>query len=75
MAHLTDQLDHRRRERLARELTRRLRKHRSITMSADSIDDIDLWRGAARVAGRRLGIPIRTGVSRDGQKVWASEGP
>jgi SAM-dependent methyltransferase len=30
---------------------------------------------AARIAGRRLGVQVRTGVARDGSKVWASEGP
>jgi hypothetical protein len=33
------------------------------------------WRRAARLAGRRLGIQVRTGVSRTGDKVWAVEGP
>jgi hypothetical protein len=37
--------------------------------------NVDEWRRAARLAGRRLGVQVRTGVSRAGDKVWAVEGP
>ena len=46
----------------------------SVTYGADYIEDLELWRQAARIAGRRFGSQVRTGVSRDGTKVWASEG-
>jgi len=52
-----------------------LKTHRSVVLGADYKEDIVGWRKAARAAGRRLRIPVRTGVSRDGTKVWASEGP
>jgi hypothetical protein len=62
-------------ERLVKELMRDLRVHRSVTYSTASIEDVEFWRKAARIAGRRFGICVRTGVARDGSKVWASEGP
>lgn len=71
----SDELAARRRERLVTQLERDLRILRSLTYGTDDIEDVDEWRTAARIAGRRLGVPIRTGVSRDGTKVWASEGP
>jgi hypothetical protein len=46
----------------------------SVTRLTASMN-VDEWRRAARLAGRRLGIPVRTGVSRTGDKVWAVEGP
>ena len=39
--------------------------------SVDTLDDVDLWRKAARLAGRTLGVPVRTGVAPDGSRVWA----
>jgi hypothetical protein len=75
MAQVVDELERRRLERLVQQLTEQLRVHRSLTLGVDRVDNVDLWRKAARMAGRRLGIPVRTGVSRDGAKVWASEGP
>ena len=75
MARLTDELEQRQLERLVPQIEYELRTYRSVTHGADQIDDVDLWRKAARTAGRRLGIPVRTGVSSDGTKVWASEGP
>jgi hypothetical protein len=41
----------------------------------EAISDVELWRRAARRAGRSLGVAIRTGVAPDGSKVWACEGP
>jgi hypothetical protein len=71
----TDELERWRLERLVTKLAAELEARRSLTYSTEYVEDVDLWRRAARVAGRRLGVPIRTGVSRDGTKVWASEGP
>ncbi len=68
-------LQRRRRERLIEQLQQELRVRRGLTLSTDSVEDVREWRSAARAAGRRLGIPVRTGVSSDGSKVWASEGP
>lgn len=75
MAQLTDELERRRLDRLVKQLTVELRIHRSVTYGSDYVEDVELWRRAARLAGRRLGITVRTGVSPDRKKVWASEGP
>ena len=75
MASPTDELERRRLDRLVEQLTRQLGIHRSLTLDVNYVEDVDLWRKAARLAGRRLGIPVRTGVSRDGTRVSASEGP
>jgi hypothetical protein len=75
MTRQTDELERRRLDRLADQIGTELQVRRSIVCSSEHVDDIDRWRRAARTAGRRLGIPVRTGVSRDGTKVWASEGP
>ena len=47
----------------------------SVCHDTAAVHDVDLWRRAARRAGRLLGIPIRTGVAPDGSAVWACEGP
>jgi hypothetical protein len=70
-----DELARRRDERRARKLEQQLKAHQAVIYGTDEIDDVDEWRKAARAAGRRLGIRVRTGVSKDGMKVWASEGP
>lgn len=70
-----NELERRRLMRLVEQLTEQLQERRSLTHGTDYIEDVELWRKAARAAGRRLGIRVRTGVSRDGTKVWASEGP
>jgi hypothetical protein len=75
MVRLTDELERRRLERLVPQLMDELQTYRSVTHGTDHVGDVDLWRKAARAAGRRLGMQVRTGVSRDGMKVWASEGP
>ena len=63
-------------ERLANEIAGQLRSNaNSVTRLTINVPDVDQWRRAARKAGSQLGIPIRTGVSRDGHKVWAVEGP
>jgi hypothetical protein len=71
----TDELARRRFDRQVSELQDQLKTFQTVVYGTDQIDDIDEWRKAARAAGRRLGIPVRTGVSQDGTKVWASEGP
>jgi len=55
--------------RLARELALDL-VNGSIVRSTAKLDDIGLWRKAARKAGRDHGWRIATGVSDDGSKVW-----
>jgi len=45
--------------------------HGSTIHAVDKVDDVDLWRKAARRAGRLLGVPVRTGVAPDGSRVWA----
>ena len=45
--------------------------HGSVVRWTASIADVELWRKAARRAGRILSVPVRTGVSDDGDKVWA----
>ena len=70
-----DELADRRLEILVQELVNQLRTDRGVKHGVDHVGDVDLWRKAARIAGRRLGIPVRTGVSRDGTEAWASEGP
>jgi hypothetical protein len=42
----------------------------SVIRWTSSVGDIELWRRAARRAGRILHVPVRTGVSDDGSKVW-----
>ena len=63
-------------ERLAEEIADQLQQHGgSILRLATDVENVERWRRAARQAGRRLGVTIRTGVSNDRSKVWASEGP
>ena len=71
----TDELADRRHQAHVRELLQELKLGRTIVMDTAQVKDVEAWRSAARTAGRRLGIPVRTGISRDGMKVWASEGP
>ncbi len=70
-----DQLASRRQELLVRQLMAQLTDRQSLTYTTEYVEDLQAWRKAARIAGRRMGISIRTGLSRDGMKVWASEGP
>ena len=59
-------------ERLAAEIAQQLAAgHGNVVRLVASIDDVDRWRRAARRAGRTLGTRFRTGVSWDGQRVWA----
>ena len=62
--------------RLAGEIAWQLRVNGgSILRLAADVDEVDRWRRAARRAGRVFGWTVRTGVSSDRMKVWASEGP
>jgi hypothetical protein len=61
--------------RLADEIASQLSSNsNSVTRLTASLNVGD-WRRAARMAGLQLGIPVRTGVSRSGDKVWAVEAP
>ena len=71
----TDELAERRFELRVRDVAQELKTLRTVVYGTDQVEDVDEWRKAARAAGRRLGMPVRTGISRDGTKVWASEGP
>ena len=69
-------LDGVRLQKLALVIADELREgHGSTCHLAGAIGDVDLWRRAARRAGRILGVAIRTGLAPDGSKVWACEGP
>jgi hypothetical protein len=69
-------LDGVRLERLALVIADELRTGGGSTCQVtEAIGDVDLWRRAARRAGRLIGVAIRTGVAPDGSKVWACEGP
>jgi hypothetical protein len=70
-----DELADRRLELLVQELTSQLQVRSGVKHAAEHVGDADLWRRAARIVGKRLGIPVRTGISADGTEVWASEGP
>lgn len=70
-----DEFTDRRLEILIQDLMKQLRVSRGVKQDSNLVGDVDSWRKAARIAGRRLRIPVRTGVSRDGTEVWASEGP
>lgn len=70
-----DELARRRLELRVQEIAQLLALHKSVTFSTNYVEDVDEWRKAARIAGHRLNISVRTGVARDGSKVWASEGP
>jgi hypothetical protein len=64
-------LERERFERLAEEIAEQLVAHHGgVTRLASTVEDVDLWRRAARRAGRVLGVSVRTGVAPDGSKVW-----
>ncbi len=58
-------------EALAAQLLPVLRDRGSLMVDAEDVADVDLWRRAARLAGRRLGCRVRTGVVGAGARVWA----
>jgi hypothetical protein len=61
----------RRIERLADELAPHL-LHGPVIVEVDRIDSVDEWRAAARVAARRRGWKVRTGMSRGNGRVFAA---
>ena len=75
MVKASDELARRRLEIQVRELMVHLKVNLGVVRLTNDVEDVEEYRKAARIAGRRLGIVIRTGVSRDGTKVWISEGP
>jgi hypothetical protein len=64
-------LGKRRIERLADELAPHL-LHGHVIVEVDRIDSVDEWRAAARVAARRHGWKVRTGMSRGNGRVFAA---
>lgn len=64
-------LRQRRIERLADGLARHLRDGHVI-VEVDRINSVDEWRAAARVAARRHGWKVRTGMSRTHERVFAA---
>ena len=72
MAHVVN-IDRAKRDRLVPELTAELRERGCAHQRIKEIDDVTVWRQAARRAGRLLGWRVRTGIgnSPDGGHVWA----
>jgi hypothetical protein len=70
-----DELAERKYETLVLKHVEWLRIERSYVLPLSKIEDIPDWRRAAREAGRRLGVRVRTGISRDGTLVWVTEEP
>ena len=71
-----DELAKRRLELLVRTIATEFVAHdNSIWYSTDYVEDVDTWRKAARIAGRRLGFRVRTGVKPQRSRVWATEEP
>lgn len=58
-------------ERLARSILPALRDRGSAHRRTDELEDVELWRRAARRAGRLLGWRTRTGLTDDGSVVRA----
>jgi hypothetical protein len=71
MARVAD-LEAARVEALAAELVPVLRDRGAIVVDVERLDSVERWRRAARRAGRLLGWHMRTGLSRDGRRVWAA---
>ena len=65
-------LEHVRVSRLAAEVADQIRSGQgSVVRMAADVGDVERWRRAVRCAGRLLGVPVRTGVAPDGERVWA----
>ncbi len=64
-------LRHRRIERLAADLAPHL-LHGHVIVEVDRIDSVEEWRAAARVAARRHGWKVRTGMGRGNGRVFAA---
>lgn len=65
-------LEERKARALADHLLPVLRDRGSLLVDAADIEDCERWRRAARIAGRRLGVRVRTGVTGGGERVWAA---
>lgn len=69
-----DELEQRRLDQLTDDLAaimaERLPAVGVVAVNVATIGDLDRWRAAARRAGRRLGVRVRTGVSLDGSTVY-----
>jgi hypothetical protein len=70
-----DELAERKFENLVLRHMDRLSSVRSYVVPSSEIENVPEWRKAARAAGRRLEIRVRTGISRDGTLVWVTEEP
>jgi hypothetical protein len=69
-----DDLEQRRLDQLTDELATTMADHlpvRGVVIAqVTDLDNVDRWRAAARRAARRLGVPVRTGISLDGSTAW-----
>jgi hypothetical protein len=67
-------LDQFKRDRLVPELAAELQERGSVVRRIEHVDDVDVWRQAARRAGRLLGWRVRSGISRSaaGDAVWVT---
>jgi len=65
-------LERERVERLADKLAPVLRERGAVVVDVAELESMERWRRAARRAGRLLGWRMRTGISRDGRRVWAA---
>ena len=58
-------------ERLAAELEPRFKESGTLVAGVAEVGNVEWWRKAARLAGRRFGQPVRTMLSSDGSTVFA----
>jgi hypothetical protein len=58
-------------ERLATELEPHFRESGTLVADVADVGNVERWRKAARLAGRRVGQPVRTMLSSDGSTVFA----
>lgn len=65
-----DELRRRRIEKLLPPLVEQMRIDGQALVSVDRVEDLELWRAAARAAGRQLGYHVRTGISVE-RVAWA----
>jgi hypothetical protein len=63
-------LERRRVQQLARDLSPTLREHGQVVVTMTDLADVDRWRRAARLAAHGLGWHVRTGVT-VGAAAWA----
>ncbi len=63
-------LQRERERRLAEQLAPMLEGSYAVVL-ASSLDSVEEWRAAARIAGRVNGWRVRTGFTGDGERVWA----